>query len=274
MSTVDLNEAQSRLPEIISGLNPGEQVAIVQNGEPLAMLTRNQPKQWPCAPVARKTLGIGCRRISTLRLKIFGNTWNEISAARHPRHAVAFVSQLAAETTVGTILRNRRPLKLSPLFGPILSSAFHFPQSRRCPHPNPLPRGEGTRSLKLEIRELVDQQPIVRETACKTILNRSSLGGYSLNCYTGCAHACVYCYARFMQRFHPHDEPWGAFVDVKVNAVEVLKRQLLRATPGNVFMSRPATAGNRSKPSIGSRAAAANCFWNAAFRSTCLPRAP
>jgi len=40
-----------------------------------------------------------------------------------------------------------------------------------------------------------------------------------------------------MQRFHPHDEPWGAFVDVKVNAAEVLKRQLRRATPGNVFMS-------------------------------------
>ena len=40
-----------------------------------------------------------------------------------------------------------------------------------------------------------------------------------------------------MQRFHPHDEPWGAFVDVKVNAVEVLKRQLRRAKPGTVFVS-------------------------------------
>ena len=40
-----------------------------------------------------------------------------------------------------------------------------------------------------------------------------------------------------MQRFHPHDEPWGAFVDVKINAVEVLKRQLRRAAPGEVFMS-------------------------------------
>ena len=79
--------------------------------------------------------------------------------------------------------------------------------------------------------------PIVRETVCKTILNRSGLSDYSLNCYTGCTHACVYCYARFMQRFHPHDEPWGAFVDVKVNAVEVLKRQLRRAKPGTVFMS-------------------------------------
>ncbi len=78
---------------------------------------------------------------------------------------------------------------------------------------------------------------MVREVACKTILNRSGLSDYSLNCYTGCTHACTYCYARFMQRFHPHDEPWGAFVDVKVNAAEVLTRQLRRAAPGSVFVS-------------------------------------
>ncbi|HUT23569.1 MAG TPA: radical SAM protein [Sumerlaeia bacterium] len=78
---------------------------------------------------------------------------------------------------------------------------------------------------------------VVRETRCKTILNRSSLGDYSLNCYTGCAHGCVYCYARYMQRFHPHPEPWGEFVDVKVNAVETLERQLRRARPGSVFVS-------------------------------------
>jgi DNA repair photolyase len=86
---------------------------------------------------------------------------------------------------------------------------------------------------------IVGSEPgiIVREVACRTILNRSSLGGYSLNCYTGCAHACVYCYARFMQRFHPHDEPWGTFVDVKTGAAEALKRQLRRAKPGEVFLS-------------------------------------
>lgn len=80
-------------------------------------------------------------------------------------------------------------------------------------------------------------QPVVREGTCKTILNRTPLGEYSLNCYTGCAHACVYCYARYMQRFHPHEEPWGEFVDVKVNAVEALERQLRRLPPGEVFMS-------------------------------------
>jgi DNA repair photolyase len=87
-------------------------------------------------------------------------------------------------------------------------------------------------------QDSADSPPIVvRETACKTILNRTSLGDYSLNCYTGCEHACVYCYARFMQRFHPHAEAWGRFVDVKVNAVEVLRRQLRRAQPGEVFVS-------------------------------------
>ena len=78
---------------------------------------------------------------------------------------------------------------------------------------------------------------VLRDTKCKTILNRSAISDYSLNCYTGCAHGCVYCYARFMQRFHPHPEPWGAFVDVKVNAVEALERQLRRAKPGDVFVS-------------------------------------
>jgi DNA repair photolyase len=78
---------------------------------------------------------------------------------------------------------------------------------------------------------------VVRETLCRTVLNQSSISDYSLNCYTGCANGCVYCYARFMQRFHPHAEPWGGFVDVKINAVEALRRQLRRAQPGDVFMS-------------------------------------
>ena len=78
---------------------------------------------------------------------------------------------------------------------------------------------------------------VVREVECRTVLNRSSFGGYSTNCYTGCRHGCVYCYARFMQRFHPHPEPWGQFVDVKVNAVSALRRQLKRARPGSVFVS-------------------------------------
>jgi len=84
-------------------------------------------------------------------------------------------------------------------------------------------------------RRIAGRKVVVREVPCKSLLNRSSIGDYSFNCYTGCAHACVYCYARFIQRFHPHPEPWGGFVDVKINAADVLARQLKRTEPGSVF---------------------------------------
>lgn len=85
-------------------------------------------------------------------------------------------------------------------------------------------------------RKAADGDFVVREVPCKSLLNRSGIHDYSFNCYTGCQHACAYCYARFMQRFHPHAEAWGRFVDVKVNAPEVLKRQLRRLPPGSVFV--------------------------------------
>ena len=48
MATVNLDDAKAHLREIISGLNPGEQLTIVQEGEPVATLTRTGPHQWPC----------------------------------------------------------------------------------------------------------------------------------------------------------------------------------------------------------------------------------
>jgi DNA repair photolyase len=77
---------------------------------------------------------------------------------------------------------------------------------------------------------------IVREIECKSILTQSGIEGvdYALNPYVGCAHGCVYCYASFMKRFTGHKEEWGAFVDVKVNAAEVLARQMRRAKHGNI----------------------------------------
>jgi DNA repair photolyase len=79
------------------------------------------------------------------------------------------------------------------------------------------------------------QGVVVREVTCQGLLNRCRIDDYSFNCYVGCGHGCKYCYARFMQRFHPHAEEWGRFVDVKINAVEVLTRQLTRLAPGEVF---------------------------------------
>jgi DNA repair photolyase len=80
---------------------------------------------------------------------------------------------------------------------------------------------------------------IVREVQAKSILSRSGIEGisYTVNPYTGCAHACRYCYATFMKRYTGHTEPWGQFVDIKVNAPGILLRQIQRAPRGIVIMS-------------------------------------
>jgi DNA repair photolyase len=79
---------------------------------------------------------------------------------------------------------------------------------------------------------------LVREVQAKSILNKSKIYDYCVNCYTGCGHACRYCYAAlFMRRYSGHVEPWGEFVDVKVNAPEVLKKQIQRAKKGVVWLS-------------------------------------
>ena len=78
----------------------------------------------------------------------------------------------------------------------------------------------------------------IKETQAKSILNKSQIFDYCVNPYTGCQVNCRYCYARlFMKRYSGHKEPWGEFVDVKINAPEVLRKQLERAKRGTVWIS-------------------------------------
>ena len=78
---------------------------------------------------------------------------------------------------------------------------------------------------------------VVREVEAKSILSKSAIQDYALNAFVGCQHNCRYCYARFMKRFTGHAEPWGSFVDVKVNAPELLAREVLRKKRGRVWVS-------------------------------------
>ncbi len=74
----------------------------------------------------------------------------------------------------------------------------------------------------------------VTEIEAKSILNKSKIYDYCVNAYTGCAVNCAYCYARlFMRRYSGHSEPWGEFVDVKVNAPALLAKQIVRAKRGS-----------------------------------------
>jgi DNA repair photolyase len=77
----------------------------------------------------------------------------------------------------------------------------------------------------------------VREVRCSTLLHplayRGSTG-YTANLYRGCTHGCVYCYAPSLT----HDERrWGSYVDVKVNAPQVLEKELRGLRKDEVFLS-------------------------------------
>ena len=78
---------------------------------------------------------------------------------------------------------------------------------------------------------------IIKEVCAKSILSRSKVFDYTLNPYVGCEHGCTYCYARFMKRFTGHREEWGQFVDVKINAVSLLQREIKKKIARRVWIS-------------------------------------
>jgi len=68
----------------------------------------------------------------------------------------------------------------------------------------------------------------IKKIKVKSILTPSKLPGadLSVNPYVGCSFGCQYCYASFIGRFKHPGEEWGSFIDVKINAPEVLKIEL------------------------------------------------
>ncbi len=71
----------------------------------------------------------------------------------------------------------------------------------------------------------------------KTILSSSKVYPYVINPYVGCQFGCSYCYARFMKRFTGHREAWGQFIDIKVDAPDLLRREMAKKKPGKVWLS-------------------------------------
>jgi DNA repair photolyase len=71
-----------------------------------------------------------------------------------------------------------------------------------------------------------------REEPCRSALNRvkGMAFEWSLNPYMGCVHRCTFCYVRAfeLRADRPSDERYGTSIRVKVNVVEVLRRELAR----------------------------------------------
>jgi len=79
----------------------------------------------------------------------------------------------------------------------------------------------------------------ISEIYCNSLVSASKITGldYTVNPYLGCWHGCVYCYARYMTKFSKSKCQWGEFVDVKINAAEILKRDLFGLKKGLVSLS-------------------------------------
>lgn len=72
----------------------------------------------------------------------------------------------------------------------------------------------------------------------RSILQKSRIPGVDgvLTPYSGCAFGCTYCYAAFTRKFHRGDEPWGGYVDVRINAPERLLAERHRIPRGGTVL--------------------------------------
>ncbi len=80
---------------------------------------------------------------------------------------------------------------------------------------------------------------ILKEIKASSIITKSNLpdADYVINPYVGCMHSCIYCYASFMKRFTGHVEPWGQFVDVKINAPDLIPEKSLKYKNKSIFLA-------------------------------------
>jgi DNA repair photolyase len=88
--------------------------------------------------------------------------------------------------------------------------------------------------------------PKINMVEAKSIFIKSGLPGsdYVVNPYNGCLFGCMYCYAAQIAKWKHPDEVWGTYLDVKRNAPEILKQELLQLEKnlktknfGSVFFS-------------------------------------
>ena len=68
----------------------------------------------------------------------------------------------------------------------------------------------------------------INELQAKSIFNKSGLPGseYVINPYNGCLFGCMYCYAAQIARWKHPEEVWGTYLDVKMNAADLLRQEL------------------------------------------------
>jgi DNA repair photolyase len=72
------------------------------------------------------------------------------------------------------------------------------------------------------------------EREAKSIFTKTKIPGldYTINQYVGCGHGCVYCYAKFINKWKNYGK-WGSWIEVKSNAPALVRKNI----KGTVSMS-------------------------------------
>jgi DNA repair photolyase len=97
-------------------------------------------------------------------------------------------------------------------------------------------------SLPMPERPGADRKTVVREILVDRLLMPEERDRYYINPYVGCMIACPFCYVMDRADFSRSLEglpqlPWGHYLDVKINAAEVLRREVQTVRRGIVRMS-------------------------------------
>jgi DNA repair photolyase len=92
------------------------------------------------------------------------------------------------------------------------------------------------------VRREPPRKTVVREILVDRLLMHEGRDQYYINPYAGCMIACPFCYvidrADFSRALEGEPRlPWGHYLDVKVNAAEVLRREVRSVAGGVVRMS-------------------------------------
>ena len=80
--------------------------------------------------------------------------------------------------------------------------------------------------------------PEYSEVTISRILNPTSidLGEFVINPFMGCEFACLYCYVRSNRVVARKQKPWGEYVDIRVNCLELLEKEILAKRPKTVLL--------------------------------------
>jgi DNA repair photolyase len=73
---------------------------------------------------------------------------------------------------------------------------------------------------------------------CEKVLAKTGIeiAPYAVNPYRGCEFGCLYCYSQKNKCFKKNNAEWGSFVDIKINCVELLAKELKSIKPERVLI--------------------------------------